>query len=137
MGTPRLRRVAPGTMRAGPSRPSVDSPTRSQVGCPIRSFDGLEDEDDVDFADGQLLRPAEVIDLLGVSRSWLYDAAKAGRIPCVRLGGPDGPGRFRARELQAWIEGSRIDPSASRPAAQTPPAPERDRREAGNDEATQ
>src|SRR3712207_8751414 len=51
-----------------------------------------------DFADGQLLRPAEVIDLLGVSRSWLYDAAKAGRIPCIRLGGPDGPVRFRARE---------------------------------------
>ena len=41
---------------------------------------------------------------------WLYDAAKAGRIPCVRLGGPDGPVRFRACELEAWIEGSRLAP---------------------------
>src|SRR5918995_4890634 len=137
MGTPRPRPVARGTMRAGPSRPSVDSPTRSQVGCPILASDGLEGEDDMDFADGQLLRPAEVIDLLGVSRSWLYDAAKAGRIPCVRLGGPDGPVRFRARELQAWIEGSRIDPSESRPLAQTHSAPERGRRDTASDEETQ
>src|SRR5687768_3473147 len=109
-------------MRAGPSRPSGDGPTRSQVGCPIRSFDGLEGEDNMDFADGQLLRPAEVIDLLGVSRSWLYDAAKAGRIPCVRLGGPDGPVRFRAGELEAWIEGSRIappDPATAKRAEDT------------------
>ena len=85
----------------------------------MRSFDGLEGEDNMDFADGQLLRPAEVIDLLGVSRSWLYDAAKAGRIPCVRLGGPDGPVRFRARELEAWIEGSRMTPADAAPAKRT------------------
>ena len=91
----------------------------------------------MDFAHRQLLRPAEVIDLLGVSRSWLYDAAKAGRIPCVRLGGPDGPVRFRARELEAWIEGSRVVPSESRPPAQTQPVPERERREATSDEETQ
>src|SRR5918993_2128901 len=123
MGTPRPRPVARGTMRAGPSRPSGDSPTRSQVGCPIRSFDGLEGEDDMDYTNRQLLRPAEVIDLLGVSRSWLYDAAKAGRIPCVRLGGPDGPVRFRARELEAWIEGSRMappDPATAKRTEDTP-----------------
>jgi predicted DNA-binding transcriptional regulator AlpA len=73
----------------------------------------------MDFADRQLLRPAEVIDLLGGSRSWLYDAAKAGRIPCVGLGGPDGPVRFRARELEAWIERSRIGPPGPRSPAQT------------------
>ena len=91
----------------------------------------------MDVADGQLLRPAEVIDLLGVSRSWLYDAAKAGRIPCVRLGGPDGPVRFRARELEAWIDGSRIVPSEPRSPAQTHPAPERGRRDTASDEETQ
>jgi excisionase family DNA binding protein len=60
--------------------------------------------------DSYLLRPAEVIEMLGVSRSWLYDAARAGRIPCVRLGGPDGPVRFRASELDAWIDASRLRP---------------------------
>jgi len=56
-----------------------------------------------------LLRPSEVSRMLKVSRSWLYEAARAGRIPCVRLGGPAGPLRFRTRELEAWIEGSRTD----------------------------
>jgi excisionase family DNA binding protein len=94
----------------------------------------LEGEDDMDFADGQLLRPAEVIDLLGVSRSWLYDAAKAGRIPCVRLGGPDGPVRFRACELEAWIEGSRMAPPEPRTAKRTEdtPAPARRHVEPGD-----
>src|SRR5438045_9726022 len=44
-----------------------------------------------------LLKPSEVARMLQVSRTWLYDAAKDGRIPSVRLGGPDGPGRFVGR----------------------------------------
>jgi excisionase family DNA binding protein len=59
--------------------------------------------DDVDGADLRLLRPGEVADLLGVSRSWLYAAAHEGRIPCVRLGGADGPVRFRRDALEAWL----------------------------------
>jgi excisionase family DNA binding protein len=51
----------------------------------------------------QLLRPSEVTELLGVSRTWLYAAAKDGRIPCVRLGGPDGPVRFVSSDLSAWL----------------------------------
>ena len=54
-----------------------------------------------------LLRPGEVARMLGVSRSWLYDAAKDGRIPCVRLGGPDGPVRFVERDLADWLERAR------------------------------
>ena len=50
-----------------------------------------------------LLTPAEVAVRLGVSRSWLYEAAKQGRIPCVRLGGDDGPLRFLEAELVAWL----------------------------------
>jgi predicted DNA-binding transcriptional regulator AlpA len=41
-----------------------------------------------------LLTANQVRELLHVSRSWVYVAAKSGRIPCVRLGGPDGPVRF-------------------------------------------
>jgi excisionase family DNA binding protein len=54
-----------------------------------------------------LLRPTEVANMLGVSRTWLYDAAKAGRIPSVRLGGPDGPLRFIEQDLDEWLERAR------------------------------
>ena len=47
----------------------------------------------------RLLKPAEVRDLCGVSLAWVYAAAQDGRLPCVRLGGPDGPLRFRPDEL--------------------------------------
>jgi excisionase family DNA binding protein len=55
-----------------------------------------------------LLRPAEVAELLGVSRSWLYAAVQTGRIPSLRLGGADGPVRFRPQELDEWIADSRV-----------------------------
>jgi excisionase family DNA binding protein len=51
-----------------------------------------------------LLRPSELMRRLGVSRSWLYQAAKDGRIPSVRLGGPEGPLRFDAGDIDAWLD---------------------------------
>ena len=47
----------------------------------------------------ELLTPTEAQHLLRVSRSWLYGAAKDGRIPSIRLGGPDGPLRFVKEDL--------------------------------------
>jgi excisionase family DNA binding protein len=44
---------------------------------------------------------------LGVSRTWLYTAAKDGRIPSVRIGGPDGPLRFVPEDLEAWLDEAR------------------------------
>ena len=38
-----------------------------------------------------LLKPTEVAHRLGVSRAWVYDAAKQGRIPSIRIGGEEGP----------------------------------------------
>ena len=76
----------------------------------------------MDPVDSHLLRPADVVELLGVSRSWLYDAAKSGRIPCVRLGGSDGPVRFRLRELDAWIEQGRVTRSSLPPPGLKPSA---------------
>src|SRR4051794_40788241 len=38
-----------------------------------------------------LLKPSEVARRLGVSRTWLYAAAKDGRIRSIRIGDPDGP----------------------------------------------
>ncbi len=54
-----------------------------------------------------LLKPADVARRLGVSRSWLYQAAKEGRIPCLRLGGTEGPLRFVEADLREWLEFAR------------------------------
>ena len=54
-----------------------------------------------------LLRLNAVARRLGVSRTWLYAAAKDGRIPSVRIGGPDGPLRFVPEDLEAWLDEAR------------------------------
>jgi excisionase family DNA binding protein len=60
-----------------------------------------------DPTDPTLLKPIAVCRMLGVSRSWLYAAAQAGRIPAIRLGGPDGPLRFIPSDLNDWLERAR------------------------------
>ena len=50
----------------------------------------------------KLLKPAEVADRLSVSRAWVYEAAKVGRIPAIRIGGEDGPLRFVAQDVEDW-----------------------------------
>ena len=59
--------------------------------------------------DTDLLKPTDVARRLGVSRSWVYDAAASGRIPCVRLGGPDGPLRFLPGDVENRLEQARRD----------------------------
>lgn len=54
-----------------------------------------------------LLKPTDLAQQLGVSRAWVYDRAKAGTIPSVRIGGPDGPLRFVPEDIDAWIEEAR------------------------------
>lgn len=61
-----------------------------------------------------LLKPSEVAARLHVSRSWLYDAAKAGliphiRLPSVGLDGREGPLRFVPEDLDAWIAEARAN----------------------------
>jgi excisionase family DNA binding protein len=90
---------------------------------PSARLGGLSDMEALDRSDAYLLKPAEVAELLGVSRSWLYEAAKSGRIPCVRLGGPEGPVRFQPLELEAWITQWPVKPSGrSERAAVAAPA---------------
>jgi hypothetical protein len=45
--------------------------------------------------------------MLGVSRTWLYQAAADGLVPCVRLGRPDGPVRFHPDDLANWLDRAR------------------------------
>jgi excisionase family DNA binding protein len=54
-----------------------------------------------------LMRPAEVAAYLQVSRSRIYDAAADGRLPAVRLGGPDGPLRFIRADVERWLAEAR------------------------------
>src|SRR5664280_2428364 len=46
---------------------------------------------------------------LGVSRAWLYQAAKTGRIPSIRIGGEDGPLRFVPEDIQRWLDDARAE----------------------------
>jgi excisionase family DNA binding protein len=55
----------------------------------------------------KLLKPTDVADRLSVSRAWVYDAAKVGRIPAIRIGGEDGPLRFIAEDLDRWLDEAR------------------------------
>lgn len=54
-----------------------------------------------------LLKASNVCEQLGVSRAWLYAAAADGRIPSIRLGGPDGPLRFVQTDIDDWIARAR------------------------------
>jgi len=72
-----------------------------------------------------LLRPNDVVRLLAVSRAWVYEAARTGRIPSVRLGGDDGPLRFIASDLEQWLADARacwrpVAPSRKTPAHREP-----------------
>lgn len=71
-----------------------------------------------------LLKPAEVAARLGVSRTWLYEAARAGRIPSIRIGGREGPLRFVPEDLQRWIDEARAEwlPGASARPTRSPTA---------------
>lgn len=54
-----------------------------------------------------LITPLELAARLGVGRTWVYAAAKEGRIPSIRIGGPDGPLRFVAADVDRWIDEAR------------------------------
>ena|ERR1700728_4445387 len=54
-----------------------------------------------------LIRPSQVAKDLAVSRTWVYDAANAGRIPSIRIGGEEGPLRFVPEDVDRWIDEAR------------------------------
>ena len=52
------------------------------------------------LTDGPLLRPDQAAHLLSVKTSWVYEAVRAGRVPCVRVGQHI---RFTRAMLEAWL----------------------------------
>jgi excisionase family DNA binding protein len=54
-----------------------------------------------------LMKPNDLARLLAVSRAWVYETAKSGRIPSVRIGGADGPLRFVPEDIERWLAEAR------------------------------
>jgi excisionase family DNA binding protein len=50
--------------------------------------------------DGPLLRPEQAAELLAVKPSWIYDAVRTGRLPCLRIGRHI---RFTHTMLENWL----------------------------------
>ncbi len=50
--------------------------------------------------DGPLLRPEQAAELLAVKPSWIYDAVRTGRLPCLRVGRHI---RFTRTMLETWL----------------------------------
>ncbi|HEX4733597.1 MAG TPA: helix-turn-helix domain-containing protein [Thermoleophilaceae bacterium] len=46
------------------------------------------------------LRPAEAAELLSVRPSWIYEAVRTNRLPCLRVGRHI---RFTREMLEAWL----------------------------------
>jgi excisionase family DNA binding protein len=51
--------------------------------------------------DAPLLRPDQVASLLAVKTSWVYEAVRAGTLPCIRVGRHI---RFTHAMLEEWLQ---------------------------------
>jgi excisionase family DNA binding protein len=54
----------------------------------------------VTLSHGPLLRPEDAAELLSVKTSWVYEAVRAGRLPCLRVGRHI---RFTRPMLEDWL----------------------------------
>lgn len=52
------------------------------------------------LTEGPLLRPEDAARLLSVKTSWIYEAVRAGRVPCLRVGRHI---RFTRHMLEDWL----------------------------------
>jgi len=66
-----------------------------------------------------LIKPSDLARQLGVSRAWIYEGAKAGRIPSVRIGGHTGPLRFIPEDIEEWLAEARRAWCPGRPSVAT------------------
>jgi excisionase family DNA binding protein len=57
-------------------------------------------DDHVARLDTRLLTPADAAELLAVRPSWVYDAVRAGTLPCLRIGRHI---RFTRPMLEEWL----------------------------------
>jgi excisionase family DNA binding protein len=50
--------------------------------------------------DNPLLKPEQAAELLAVRTSWIYEAVRTNRLPCLRIGRHI---RFTREMLEAWV----------------------------------
>lgn len=60
--------------------------------------------DQIRHLDGPLLRPEQAADLLSVKTSWIYDAVRTGKLPCIRVGRHI---RFTRQMIEEWLQSQR------------------------------
>lgn len=61
------------------------------------------------MTDAGLLTSAQVLELLQIGRTKLWDLVRHGQMPAYRLGsGRNAPLRFRRDEVLRWLEGQRV-----------------------------
>ena len=51
--------------------------------------------------DSPLLKPEQAAELLAVRTSWIYEAVRTNRLPCLRIGRHI---RFTREMLEAWLQ---------------------------------
>jgi excisionase family DNA binding protein len=59
------------------------------------------DSQDQPRLESPLLRPEQAAALLSVRTSWVYDAVRTGRLPCLRIGRHI---RFTRSMLEDWLQ---------------------------------
>lgn len=68
-----------------------------------------------------LMTAAQVAALLSVSTKWVYELARSGELPAVRIRAAV---RFRPEDIDAWVQAARTTPRAGTTApAPRPPLP--------------
>jgi excisionase family DNA binding protein len=60
----------------------------------------VSNDDGRRLLDDPLLRPEQAAELLAVKSSWVYEAVRTGRLPCVRVGRHI---RFTRKMLEDWL----------------------------------
>ncbi len=61
------------------------------------------------MADSEVLTTAQVLELLQIGRTKLWELVRSGGLPAYRIGeGRNGALRFRRSEVLAWLDGNRV-----------------------------
>ncbi len=74
-------------------------------------------------AEAEFLTTAQVLELLQIGRTKLWELVRSGSLPAYRIGeGATAPLRYRRSEVLDWLEGRRV--AAPDAPADSPPSPE-------------
>ncbi len=71
------------------------------------------------MAEPELLTTAQVLELLQIGRTKLWELVRDGAFPAYRLGeGTSAPLRYRRSDVLGWLEGNRVPQTLREPEPQ-------------------